>query len=471
MPILEEEMTYEIMRSREKTHCCAQCPESYAANLRTAWGQSLGYGEQYILRCGNLSHATIRSIRISPTELDLLKLLKGEFELMPIKDLTERTMLPRIGKIHLGVKHPTKGYPMATDYFVFPEDHAQYKDLVDTFGAKPAELRIVFPINDEEQVASQYYRQYSQSRGLVCKGDGIECNQVTDVKTGALATSDAKDTKWAKSVCGGRECPDYLANKCKEVMNLQFMLPEIPGLGIWQIDTSSINGIINVNSSFDLIRAVYGTIAMVPILLSLEPKQVKSPVDGKLKTVRVMHIRSGDSLLEAAKKALMAPLERITGKQQLALPPGDTEAPEVLLSDGDPQTDIEELWDAEERPKGSTPRGNKTQAKQTTGEDAETPPEPEVEAGPDAEDSDPAPAASADMEIPAVKKAKLPTKQEYEDLKTLLRTCGMDGTDLGNFCNGGPHYWGVTSVEDLNRGQYETVKAALGTGVLKAEAK
>ena len=108
------------------------------------------------------------------------------------------------------------------------------------------------------------------------------------------------------------------------------------------------------------------------------------------------------------------------------------------------------------------------------GEDTEAPPEPPVEAGPDGDvstgDSGP-PAASADMAIPAVKKAKLPTKQEYEDLKTLLRTCGVDGTDLGNFCNGDPHYWGITVVEDLKRGQYETVKAALGTGVLKAEAK
>ncbi len=361
MPILQEDITYEIMRSREKTHCCAQCPESYAGNLRTAWGQSLGYGPQYILRCDNLSHATIRPIRISPTELDQLKLLKGEFELMPIEGLSERTMLPRIGKIHLGIKHATKGYPIATDYFVLPADHPQYQDLVDKFGEKPKELRIVFPIADEEQVASQYYRQYSQSRGLVCKGDGIKCNQLTDTDTGAIAAADSKNTKWAESVCGGKECPDYMADRCKEVMNLQFMLPEIPGLGVWQIDTSSINSILNVNSQFALIKSVYGTIGMVPVILSLEPKQVKSPKDQKLKTVRVLCIRSGDTLVEALRNAMLHPLERLTGEKVLALPPGDADRPEIVIGDDDRQAtseqaqkDIKELWDGMERDDAKT---------------------------------------------------------------------------------------------------------------------
>ena len=364
---------------------------------------------------------------------------------MPIEGLTEKTMLPRIGKIHLGVKHPTKGYPMATDYFVFPEDHAQYQDLVAAFGEKPKELRIVFPINDEEQIASQFYRQYSQSRGLVCKGDGVECNCLTDKKTGEMAGKDAEDTGWAKSVCGGRECPDYLANKCKEVMNLQFMLPEIPGLGIWQIDTSSINGIINVNSSFDLIRAVYGTIAMVPIMLSLEPKQVKSPVDGMLKTVRVMHIRSGDSLLEAAKKALMDPLERITGRQRVMIAEVGTETPEIIVGDDDAQTD---------------------EVEEVKGEVDHSPPEPEVDAAPDAVVD--APATPADMEIPVAKKKVEPlTEEDYEGLRGRILECGVTKTELGAYCNGKPRFWDVHFVKDLNRAQFEEVDAALGHRVLK----
>ena len=100
------------------------------------------------------------------------------------------------------------------------------------------------------------------------------------------------------------------------------------------------------------------------------------------------------------------------------------------------------------------------------GEDTETPPAPKVEAGPDAKDSNPAPAASADMEIPAVKKVKKPTPEECEDLKQMLRACGKTGEDLGNFCNGEPRLWGITAIEQLTRGQFDTVKAALGERLL-----
>ncbi len=417
VPILEKDMDYRTMIRRSKSHQCAQCQ----APLGVAWGGSLGYGEQYILRCGcKIAHDVISEPRLSAMDRAKLNILRGDN--MPIKDLTERTMLPRIGKIHLGVKHPTKGYPMATDYFVFPEDHAQYQDLVDTFGEKPAELRIVFPVNDEEQIASQYYRQYSQSRGLVCKGDGVECNCLTDTKTGAMAGTDAKDTAWAKSACGGRECPDYLANKCKEVMNLQFMLPEIPGLGIWQIDTSSINGIINVNSSFDLIRAVYGTIAMVPIVLSLEPKSVKSPVDGKLKTVRVMHIRSGDSLVTAMKKALMDPLERITGRQRVMIEAVGTETPEIIVGDDDEQPSEDDFSPAESD--GST-RDERLADLRTMLNDE-------------------------------LDKAKAENRQPTVNVKTLQA-----------WCNVKPRNWDMKTIDDLSSGQIETVIAAIGTGVLK----
>ena len=40
----------------------------------------------------------------------------------PIKGLTEKRRLPRIGKIHLGIMAETKKgvpYPKAVDYFVF----------------------------------------------------------------------------------------------------------------------------------------------------------------------------------------------------------------------------------------------------------------------------------------------------------------------------------------------------------------
>ena len=67
---------------------------------------------------------------------------------MPIKDLTDSVRLPRLGKIHLGKRHPEKGYPMKTDYFVLPEDHSDYDKLVSLFGENPKELRILIPVEE-----------------------------------------------------------------------------------------------------------------------------------------------------------------------------------------------------------------------------------------------------------------------------------------------------------------------------------
>ena len=256
----------------------------------------------------------------------------------PIKGLTESRRMPRVGKIHLGVKVKNKQgveHPKATDYFVYPTEESAGKELLDQlikeYGEKPKELPVIFPLEDEEAIASQYYRCYSRSRGLVCRGDGESCTRMIDKETGDLPNKDTKDTELREMPCAGRECPDYQSEKCREVMNLQFMLPKISGIGVWQIDTSSINSIRNINSCLDMIKAVYGRVAMVPLILTLEPMEV-TPPGGTKKTVQVLNLKSMDNMIEAAIKARKPPLELIAG------PPDDEKA----------EKDIRELWPQEE---------------------------------------------------------------------------------------------------------------------------
>lgn len=240
---------------------------------------------------------------------------------MPIKGLTDGPRrLPRIGKIHLGVKlttnkqgQPCAPYPRATEHFVFDPEHPQYQELVAAYGEKPTELRIIIPTDDEDAFASQYYRRYSQSRGLVCKGDGVTATRMVDTATGALANRDSKDVVLKEITCMGKECPEYGPRACGEVMNLQFLLPEVSGFGVWQIDTGSINSIININGALELVRHVYDRIKMIPLILALEPKEVVNPDDGKKKTVRVLNLRNPDKILEAYRKAKMPPLQLVVG--------------------------------------------------------------------------------------------------------------------------------------------------------------
>ncbi len=252
---------------------------------------------------------------------------------MPIKELSENVRMPRIGKFHLGIKDPVKGYPIKTDYFVIPADHSDYKKIVELFGEKPKELRILIPVEDEEQWAPQYYKSYNQTYGLVCKGDGESALRMVDIKTGELPDKETKTVTMKDVECTGKECLLYKAKKCGETMNLRFILPEVPGLGVWQIDTGSINSILNINSCARLIKKSFGRISMVPLKLTLEPIQANNPENGKKQTVYVLNLRTSVTMAQLADAA------REQAKTFLLAAP-DLEA----TFDAEVEDNIAELW-------------------------------------------------------------------------------------------------------------------------------
>ena len=99
---------------------------------------------------------------------------------MAIKGLSDVVRLPRLGKIRLGervVNEGGKEYPRATEHFVAPPE------VQAVYGAAPTSLEIMFPVEDQGVFASQFYRSYSRSRGLVCKGDGDRAARLIDVAT------------------------------------------------------------------------------------------------------------------------------------------------------------------------------------------------------------------------------------------------------------------------------------------------
>lgn len=263
---------------------------------------------------------------------------------MSIKGLTEDVRIPRLGKIKLGYRDKERGFPVKTDYFVLPEDHSDNKRLVELFGAKPKELRILIPVEDEEQWATQYYKSYNLTRGLVCKGDGETATRMVDIKTNNLPTKETVTVEFKDVTCAGRDCPEYKAGKCGEVMNLKFLLPEVPGIGVWQIDTGSINSILNINSCARVIKKAFGRISLIPLTLSLEPIEVNNPKDGKRQTVYVLNLRTNVTLAQLADNAR----EQV---KALAL-----EAPDyAAIMEERTERDIEELWPGDNNHKEQLP--------------------------------------------------------------------------------------------------------------------
>jgi hypothetical protein len=188
---------------------------------------------------------------------------------MPIKNLSDVRRLPRLGKIALGVKKttnkegkPCSPFPTEVDYFVCPPA------VQKVFGEKPKELRIMFPVNNDEVFFQQWNKCYGAS-SLKCKGDG-ERAWAWDDDTGGLKEIPCP-------------CPKLEGGECKPIGTLQFLIPEVDGAGIWQITTSSKNSIIDVNSSIDFIRAVAGRIHMIPLILKREPRTMTRTEDNKQK--------------------------------------------------------------------------------------------------------------------------------------------------------------------------------------------
>jgi len=238
---------------------------------------------------------------------------------MPIEGVSEIVRIPRLGKIHLGIKVQSKSnkevlYPKATDYFVCPEE------VIAVYGREPKELDVLFPVEDPELFAPQFYRAYSLSQGLVCIGTGIDCNRKVDIDTGAIADHSTKTWEWKESVCNPQDCPEYEQKRCRRVMNLQFMLPNVPGLGVYQIDTSSFHSIVNINSTIKMLKAILGRCQGIPLTLALGPVTV-SPPGIKQKTVYIMHLKKNIKIAELARVAML-PVSQV-----LAIEAPDVEEP------------------------------------------------------------------------------------------------------------------------------------------------
>lgn len=213
-----------------------------------------------------------------------------------IKGLSERRRLPRAGKIKLGVvvERNGKTFPRATDHFVVPEEIVEY------VGAEPKELSIVFPTDDPAANFPQEYKMYKKAGGLFCAGDGERAKRW------------GQDGNLHVLAC---PCPFLESGECGPKATLNFFLPAVPGIGVWQITTQSNGSIVSLNSGLEMFARMFGGLQGVPFVLRLE-EQVTQRFDEQKKemvktTVHIMRLDSRLSLndLIASRKALGARVE------------------------------------------------------------------------------------------------------------------------------------------------------------------
>lgn len=271
---------------------------------------------------------------------------------MPIRELSERPVIPRLGKIRLGEKAVNpRGieYPVDTPYFVVPPEVAE------VYGEKPVELRIVFLTDDEEAIASQYFRAYNATNGRVCRGDGFWADASLDAdelkRRGGDLTAPLPVDVWAHGATRGRQatqqvvrqdikclgagyegqppCPMYTEGRCSERMFLQFAIVGVKGIGVYQMDTGSIISISRINGTIKMIKALTGG-RIAGISLTLRRVQAEVTPDGKRKKVWTVELSADDLKLSDMLKAVSL------GPAQALLPlPDESEVYAPLDEDED----------------------------------------------------------------------------------------------------------------------------------------
>ncbi len=132
--------------------------------------------------------------------------------------------------------------------------------------------------------------------------------------------------------------------ECKLTTRANFMLPEVPGFGVWRMETHGYNAGVELTAALDLISPVLAGGSFVPGTLRMEPRVRKTPGEPTRRfvvPVLDLDVTIGDLLEGKSLPALTAPaLEPVVaGRPQLAPgpppPDGGTTVPDVEFIDAD----------------------------------------------------------------------------------------------------------------------------------------
>jgi hypothetical protein len=239
--------------------------------------------------------------------------------------------LPLLGTIHLGDRQRTTSrrtgqeveYPVKVDYFLVREDNHTRPEMVEAFrsvyGEKPRQLDVLFPSDDESVIMPVSFSAYRAS-GLWCRGPGEHpdgtpgiATRVYDPEDPTLAGISLPEGVRPGSMiqvplCHHETCPYHANGKdCKLLARLHVMLPDVPGLGVWRITTSSWNSVKNLLGGIAFVKLFTGgRVAGIPLKLRLVPQQVQH--EGRKSVVYVLSLANEQvrlrSLIEAARQPL-----------------------------------------------------------------------------------------------------------------------------------------------------------------------
>lgn len=240
-----------------------------------------------------------------------------------IKGLSDIRRLPRVGKIHLGIRTKNqKGaeYPKETDYFVVPPE------VEAVVGVKPKKIRIMIPSEDRAVYFPNAYKCYGSAASLVCIGDGETAmrDEKKVEKTDTVVEGGCKERGRVEVACASPDkdcaspCAFGVEHGCRRTGLFRFLIPDVTMGGVYQIDTGSFYSIVDLNSSIDFVQAQMQAltgrpqIAGVPLILKRVPTETK--YNGKKAVHYCLQLEFAytyDELRKLSARLMQAPTQKV----------------------------------------------------------------------------------------------------------------------------------------------------------------
>lgn len=272
-----------------------------------------------------------------------------------IRGWSDMVRFPRLGEIRLGEKDDN-GIPKALDHFVVPPE------VEEKYGEQPRELDIMFPHEEIDVVMPAALKRYGEQWGLICRGNGEvaslshlyarkspgdyglrhESGRIIDGAGEVFPVLPGEDGRgWVQIPCQYKACPHYQAQRCREVVLVNVLLPKVAGvLGVYTIATGSFHSYTNIKNALGMLREMVRRISFVPLKLKVRMLDVHPEVGDKRirRQVPVMYIDMAEMnlerMIELARSNQLAlvvrsPLQRDALSVELE-PANEDEAPELL---------------------------------------------------------------------------------------------------------------------------------------------
>jgi hypothetical protein len=243
--------------------------------------------------------------------------------------LPDDGLMPRVGKIRLGTTTEyerdgeTRYRPVKADHFVVVADESGITSpeaaaaFASVYGAEPRELHAALPGREPDDVMEGAWRLYGAKK-VKRKCDGETCDERLD--------AGGWETKPCVCAAQGISVDDKKRH-CTLTYTLQLLLPDVPGVGVWQLDSGSEITARRMATWLRMMHTLRGDLRMLEFDLRLVATSVNP--EGKPTTVYVLDPQARNA----------TPRQMLSGAgdaPQLAElpPPAADEAPEETLDRG-----------------------------------------------------------------------------------------------------------------------------------------